>query len=73
MKYVIYATVLTELELEIDADSLEQAISIADDDELISADFECTNQDFNLELIRATDSGEEFTYPHPVNRDKAVI
>jgi len=68
MKYVIYATVLTELELEIDADSLEQAISIADDDELISADFECTNQDFNLELIRATDSGEEFIYPKPVNR-----
>ena len=67
-KYVIFATVLTELELEIDADSLEEAISIADGDELVSADFECTNQDFNLELIRATDSDEEFTYPKPMNR-----
>ena len=72
MKYVIYATVLTELELEIDADSLEQAISIADDDELVSADFECTSQDFNLELIRATDSDEEFIYPRPINRDSSI-
>jgi hypothetical protein len=67
-KFTIYATVLTELELEIEADSLEQAISIADGDELVSADFNCTNQDFNLEKISATDSGEEFTYPRPVNR-----
>jgi hypothetical protein len=68
-KFTIYATVLTELELEIEADSLEQAISIADGDELVSADFNCTNQDFNLEKISATDSGEEFTYPRPVNRN----
>jgi len=67
-KYTIYATILTELELEIEADSLEHAIAIAEGDELVSADFECTNQDFNLEKIRATDSGEEFTYPQPVNR-----
>jgi hypothetical protein len=67
-KFTIYATVLTELELEIDADSLEQAISIADGDELVSADFNCTNQDFNLEKISASDSGEEFTYPRPINR-----
>ena len=67
-KYTIYATVLTELALEIDADSLQEAISIADGDELVSADFDCTNQDYNLELIRATDSDEEFTYPKPVNR-----
>jgi hypothetical protein len=67
-KFTIYATVLTELELEIEADSLEQAITIADGDELVSADFNCTNQDFNLEKISATDSGEEFTYPRPVNR-----
>jgi hypothetical protein len=67
-KFTIYATVLTELELEIDAANLEEAISIANGDELVSADFECTNQDFNLEKIRATDSGEEFTYPQPVNR-----
>lgn len=68
-KYVIYATVLTELELEIDADSLEDAISIADGDELVSADFDCTNQDFNLELVRAIDSDEEFIYPKPMNRN----
>jgi hypothetical protein len=67
-KFTIYATVLTELELEIEADSLEQAISIADGDELVSADFNCTNQDFNLEKISASDSGEEFTYPRPINR-----
>jgi hypothetical protein len=72
-KFTIYATVLTELELEIDAANLEEAISIANGNELVSADFECTNQDFNLEKITSTDSGEEFTYPHPVNRDKAVI
>ena len=71
-KYVIYATVLTELELEIDADSLEEAISIADGDELVSADFNCVQQDFNLELIRSTDSGEEFTYPRPINRDSSI-
>ena len=68
-KFIIYATKLTELELEIDAANLEEAISIANGDELVSADFECTNQDFNLEKITATDSGEEFTYPHPVNRN----
>ncbi len=67
-KFTIYATVLTELELEIEADSLEEAISIADGDELVSADFECTNQDFNLEKISATNSSEEFTYPKPINR-----
>jgi hypothetical protein len=67
-KFTIYATVLTELELEIDADNLEEAIGIANGDELVSADFECTNQDFNLEKITSTDSGEEFTYPQPVNR-----
>jgi hypothetical protein len=67
-KFTIYATKLTELELEIDAANLEEAISIANGDELVSADFECTNQDFNLEKIRATDSDEEFIYPQPVNR-----
>ena len=67
-KYTIFASITQELQLEIDADSLEQAISIADGDELISADFDCTNQDFAIDLIRATDSDEEFIYPKPVNR-----
>ena len=71
-KYTIYATILTELELEIEAANLEEAISIANGDELVSADFECTNQDFNLEKITATDSGEEFTYPRPINRDSSI-
>jgi hypothetical protein len=66
--YTIYASITQELHLQIEADSLEEAISIADGDELISADFECMNQDFAIDLIRATDSDEEFIYPKPVNR-----
>jgi hypothetical protein len=67
-KFTIYASIVQELQVEIEADSLEEAISIADGDELISADFDCTNQDFAIDQIRATDSDEEFIYPKPVNR-----
>jgi hypothetical protein len=67
-KFTIYASIVQELQVEIEADSLEEAISIADGDELISADFDCTNQDFAIDKVSANDSDEEFTYPKPMNR-----
>lgn len=49
-KYRVYATTTTQLETEIEADSLEEAEKYADD-ELITGDFDALNTDFHLDLI----------------------
>jgi hypothetical protein len=49
-KFIVYATLTTQLEKEIEAESLEQAEKIADKD-LITDDFDVINQDFKLEAV----------------------
>jgi hypothetical protein len=49
-KYRVYATTTTQLETEIEADSLEEAEKYADD-ELITGDFDALNTDFHLDLV----------------------
>lgn len=49
-KYRVYATVITHLETEIEADTYEEAYQYADY-ELIAGDFEAVNSDFTLELV----------------------
>lgn len=49
-KFIVYATLTTQLEIEIEAESLEQAEKIADKD-LITDDFDVINQDFKLEAV----------------------
>jgi hypothetical protein len=46
-QYVVYATVTTQLETVIEADTLEEAQEIADR-ELITGDFDATHSDFTL-------------------------
>jgi hypothetical protein len=50
-KFTVYATLITQLETEIEAESLEQAEEIADK-ELITADFEAMQSEFTLDLVR---------------------
>lgn len=49
-KYRVYALTTTQLETEIEADSLEEAEQYADY-ELITGDFDATNTDFTLGLV----------------------
>jgi hypothetical protein len=49
-KYKVYATVTTQLETEIEADTYEDACKYADD-ELITGDFDAVNTDFTLGLV----------------------
>jgi hypothetical protein len=46
-KFTIYATLVTQLETEIEADNYEEAYRIADY-ELITGDFEAVNSEFTL-------------------------
>ena len=46
-KFTVYATVTQDLQVEIEADSLEEAQRLADQD-LITEDFECFTQEFTL-------------------------
>jgi hypothetical protein len=50
-RFTVYATVITQLETEIEADSLEEAEKYADN-ELITADFEAMQSEFTLDLVR---------------------
>jgi hypothetical protein len=49
-KYRVYALTTTQLETEIEADSLEEAKQYADY-ELITGDFDAMNTDFTLGLV----------------------
>jgi hypothetical protein len=49
-KYRVYALTTTQLETEIEADSLEEAEKYADY-ELITGDFDAMNTDFTLGLV----------------------
>lgn len=51
MKYKITATLTTELEVEIDAPSYEEALRIAEYD-LITDDFDIADRVFNLNEVR---------------------
>ena len=46
-QYIVYATVTTQLETVIEADTLEAAQEIADQ-ELITGDFDATHSEFTL-------------------------
>ena len=49
-KFTVYATLITQLETEIEADTYEEAYQIADY-ELITGDFEAVDNEFKLELV----------------------
>ena len=50
-KFIVYATVTTELETEIEADTYEDAYRIADY-ELITGDFDAVTSNFTLGQLR---------------------
>ena len=49
-KFRVYATLVSELETEIEADTYDEAYQIADY-ELITADFEAVDKEFKLEAV----------------------
>lgn len=49
-KFTVYAVLTQDLQAEIEADTLEEAIRIADE-ELITGDFECVQAEFKLEMV----------------------
>ena len=50
-RFTVYATLITQLETEIEAEDLDKAQEIADY-ELITGDFEAVSADFKLEEVR---------------------
>ena len=50
-KFTILASYTHDLEITIEADSLEHATAIAEGDELATDDFECVNGEFKISLI----------------------
>lgn len=54
-KFTILATYQQDLEITIEADSLEHARDIADSDELVTDDFDCVNGEFKITLIHPAD------------------
>lgn len=54
-KYTILASYQQDLEITIEADSLEHAREIAESDELMTDDFECVNGEFKISLIHPAD------------------
>jgi hypothetical protein len=54
-KFTILASYTQDLEITIDADSLEHAREIAESDQLVTDDFDSVNGEFKITLIHPAD------------------
>ena len=52
-RYKVSATITQDLEVIVEANSYEEARAIAESNDLITEDLECTNQEFSIIAVEA--------------------